>query len=239
MKAERFFYAGTGALFLVLTFAGFQKYIFGGKHEDGNAIAEQMVATVAVHSASIFAWYVLYFVQCLLIAVQNRGLHRKLGWSALAVGSMIAVTGPMVAIRSVRSAPANAAVFDWPLPQFLLIMLTEILLFLAFAAIGVLYRQRPAVHRPMMMLAGLALISGATGRIAWVVSIFGTHTWTALFGPVIALGALLGIVRYLLARRVESAFAYGFAGLALVSVIAAMLAGTNTWVEVAKAILRL
>ncbi len=151
---------------------------------------------------------------------------------------MIAVTGPLVAIRSTRSSAFGVAVFDWPGPQFLLIMLAEILLFVAFVAIGVLYRQRPRVHRPMMMLAGLTMISGATGRIAWVNSIFGFHTWTALFGPVVALGALLLLVRSLMTRRLDRELAYGYAGLALVTVVVARLAGTAGWVQLAGMILK-
>lgn len=238
MKPESYFYTGTGALFLVLTILGFEKYIFSGKHVDGSPIEAQMAATVAVHSASVFAWYVLFFVQSLLISAQNRRIHMKLGWGVIAVASMIAVTGPLVAIRSTRSSAFGVAVFDWPGPQFLLIMLTEILLFVVFVAIGVHYRQRPRIHRPMMMLASLAMISGATGRIAWMNSIFGFHTWTALFGPVVALGALLLVVRFLISRRLDREFAYGYASLALVTFVAAGMAGTDTWLHLAGILLR-
>jgi len=91
----------------------------------------------------------------------------------------------------------------------------------------------------MMMMASLALISGATGRIGWVNSIFGFHTWTALFGPVVALGALLLLVRSVMMRRPDREFAYGYAGLALVSILAAGLAGTDAWGSLAGMILKL
>jgi hypothetical protein len=48
----------------------------------------------------------------------------KLGWSVLLVASMIAVTGPLVAVLSIRLDP-SAAVFDWPARQFLLIMYSD------------------------------------------------------------------------------------------------------------------
>ena len=239
MKADQFFYSGAGALFLVLSLLGFQQYIFGGKHVDGTPIESQMVAPVAAHGASVFAWFVLFFVQSLLISTENRRVHMKLGWGVLGVASMIAVTGPLVAVRSTRSSAFGVSVFDWPGRQFLLIMLTEILLFVTFVAIGTIYRKQPRVHRPMMMMASLALISGATGRIGWVNSIFGFHAWTALFGPVVALGALLLIVRSVMMRRPDREFAYGYAGLALVSILAAGLAGTDAWGSLAGMILKL
>jgi hypothetical protein len=229
MKSDRFFYTGTGALFLVLTVIGFQHYLFGGKHFDGSPIEPPMLATVVAHSSAIFAWYVLFFVQSLLISTGNRRLHMKIGWSVLLVASTIAVTGPLVAVRSTRRATFDASVFDWPGPQFLLIMFAELALFVTFVAIGVLNRKRPRVHRPMMMLASLAILSGATARIAWVNSIFGLHTWVALFGPVVALGALLLLVRSLMTRRLDREFAIGYAALALATVVAARLAVTDVW----------
>src|SRR5580704_9657651 len=105
MKPDRLFYTAAGAIFLVLTVIGFQHYLSAGKHADGSPIDPTMLAIVVAHSSAIFAWFVLFFVQTLLISTQNRRLHMKLGWSVLAIGSMIAVTGPLVAYRSIRLVP--------------------------------------------------------------------------------------------------------------------------------------
>ena len=193
MKPDRFFYTAAGAIFLILTVAGFQHYIFQGKHVDGTPIAPTMLAIVVAHSSAIFAWFVLFFVQSLLIPTQNRRIHMKLGWAGVAIAAIIGVTGPLVAYRSIRTDPSQI-VFDWPSQQFLLIMYTEIALFVVFVTIGALNRKRPRIHRPMMLLACLAILSGATARIVIVNSIFGVHHWMALFGPVVTLGALLLVV---------------------------------------------
>jgi hypothetical protein len=238
MKPDRYFYTAAGLIFLVLTVIGFQGYIFGGKHPDGSSIDPSILATVVVHSSSVFAWYVLFFVQSLLISTHNRRVHMKLGWSVLLVASMIAVTGPLVAIRSIKLGAFSANVFDWPGPQFLFIMFSEIALFVTFTIIGVVNRKRPRVHRPMMLMASLAMLSGATARIPAVNSIFGVHTWMALFGPVIALGALLLLVRSLMTRGLDREFAFGYASLAFATVVAARLAVTNLWAGWAGTILR-
>lgn len=238
MKAERFFYAGAGAIFLVLAVSGFHRYIFGGRHFDGSPIAPSMLATVVVHSSAIFAWYVLFFVQSLLIATRNRKVHMKLGWSVLAIASTIVVTGPLVAVRSLRLAP-DGTVFDWPPAQFLLILYTEIAMYAAFVTLGVVYRKRPRIHRPMMLLASLVILTGATGRIPMLVSIFGFHHWTALFGPVVSLGALLLLLRVSMTRSFDRAFAAGFAVLVLVTAVAARLAVTAVWISWAGTILKL
>ena len=236
VKPDRLFYTAAGAIFLVLTVLGFQHYIFEGKHFNGTPIHPLILATVVAHSSSIFAWYVLFFVQSLLISTQNRRLHMKLGWSVLVIASMIALTGPLVATRSVRLDPSG--VFDWPGRQFLLIMYAEIALYVVFVAIGVFNRKRPRIHRPMMLLACLAILSGATARIPLINSIFGLHTWMALFGPVISLGALLLLARLAMTRRVDREFAAAYAAFVVVTVVASRLAVTSVWVSWAGTILK-
>ena len=237
MKPDRLFYTAAGAVFLVLTVIGFQHYIFAGKHFDGSPIDPSMLATVVAHSSSIFAWYVLFFVQSLLISTQNRRVHMKLGWSVLVIAPMIAVTGALVAVRSVRADPSGA-VFDWTGRQFLLILYSEIALYAVFVAIGVLNRKRPYIHRPMMLLASLVILTGATGRIPLINSIFGLHGWLALFGPVVSLGALLLLLRFAMTRSVDRELAASYAAYVVVTVVAARLAVTNVWANWAGTILK-
>jgi len=238
MKPDRLFYTATAVLFLLLTVVGFQRYIFGGKHFDGTPIDATMLAIVIAHSSAIFAWFLLFFVQSLLIASKNRSLHIKLGWSVLLIGGLIAVTGPVVATHSIRLFPGQQ-IFDWPGPRFLLIMYTEIALYVVFVTVGVLNRRRPRIHRPMMLMASLSILSGASSRIPLVNSIFGLHTWMALFGPVVAIGGVLLLVRCALTRRFDREFAVGFAALIVVSVVVTRLADTNMWVSLAGMILKM
>lgn len=228
MKPERLFYTATGALFLVLTVFGFRRYILGGIHADGSPIDPKMLAIVIAHSTAIFAWFLLFFLQSLLIAAKNRGIHLKLGWSVLLVATTIAVTGPLVATRSVRLVP-DQVIFDWPGPQFLLVMYAEIALYVVFVAIGLLNRKRPRIHRPMMLMASLSILTGATGRMPVMKTIFGDHHWRGIFGPVVAIGAVLLLVRWAMTQKLDREFAVAFAALVAASVVAAGLADTGLW----------
>ncbi|MEI9968741.1 MAG: hypothetical protein WDM87_09005 [Terracidiphilus sp.] len=219
MKPDRFFYTAAGAIFLVLTVLGFQQYIFHGKHVDGSAIDPAMLAIVVAHSSAIFVWFVGFLVQALLISTHNRRVHMTLGWGVVGIAALIAVTGPLVAFRSIQVAPQQV-IFDWPGPQFLLVMFTEIVLFATFVTIGVLNRKRPRIHRPMMLMASLAIVSGATARIAQVGSIFGGHQWMALFAPVVTLGVLLLVLRAALTRSFDRPFAVGLTVMAVVTLVA-------------------
>ncbi len=236
MKPDRFFYVAAGAIFLVLIVLGFQQYIFHGKHVDGSPIAPVMLAIVVAHSSAIFLWFVMFLVQALLIATHNRRVHMTLGWGVAGIAALVVVTGPLVATRSIRTDPS--AVFDWPGPQFLLVMYTEIALFAVFVTLGVLARKRPRVHRPMMLMACLSIVSGATARIAQVNSIFGFHHWIAIFGPVVTLGLLLLAVRAAMTRSFDRPFAMGLAVMTVVTLVAGRLATTNVWVDWAGMILK-
>jgi hypothetical protein len=237
MKPDRFFYVAAGAIFLVLVVLGFQQYIFHGKHSDGSPIAPVMLAIVVAHSSAIFAWFVGFLVQALLISTHNRRLHMTLGWGVVGIAALIVATGPLVATRSLQVDPSQV-IFDWPSRQFLLVMYTEIALFAMFVTIGVLNRKRPRIHRPMMLMASLAIVSGATARIPQMYSIFGVHLWMALFGPVVTLGLLLLVVRAVMTRSFDRQFAKGLAVMAVVTLLAGRLAMTGVWVDWAGMILR-
>jgi hypothetical protein len=237
MKPERYFYTFAGALFLLLTFIGFRHYILGGRHTDGSPFHPAILTLVVLHSSAVFAWFVLFFVQSLLISTQNRRLHMKLGWSVLVIGAAIALTGPVVAIRSIQVSPPFT-LFGWPYSRFLLIMLTEIVLFTTFVTIGVLNRKRPGIHRPMMLMASLALLSGATSRTPFFHAVFGVSTALGFFGPVILVGALLVLTRLALTRRFDRWFVGGYAACMIVLFAAGRLALTDTWGVWAAALLK-
>ena len=231
MKRDRYFYTCVGAIFLVLTVIGFRHYIFEHKLFTGDAIPPVMLTAIVAHSTAVFAWFVLFFVQALLIARKSRSVHMTLGWVGVAIAAAIAVTGPYVAIHSTAMVPFP--VFDWPPLPFLLVMLTEMALFVVFFTIAVLNRKKPRIHRPMMLLASLSIFSGATGRIPQVNAIFGLHEWMALFGPVAALGLIFMLVRWALTRSLEREFAMGYAVLVAVTLAVSHLGYTQTWMSLA------
>ncbi len=73
-----------------------------------------------------------------------------------------------VAFRSVQLAPADAQFFGMEYRRFLLIMFTEIAMYTVFVTVGVLARKRPKIHRPMMLLASLTILAGATARMPFL-----------------------------------------------------------------------
>lgn len=239
MKADRFFYTTSGVIFLLLMVIGFRHFIAAGAHVDGSPIDPAIRWVVVVHGTAIAAWFVLFFVQALLISTRNRRLHMKLGWSVLVIGATIACTGTLVAIRSVQVTPSDFRFFNMEYRRFLLVMLTEIGLYTVFVAAGVLNRKRPKIHRPMMLMASLAILAGATARIPWCWAVFGQDGWVGLFGPVFFLGAVLLIVRLAMTRSIDRWFVVGYACFVVAYIASERLSLTSTWMNWSGTILKL
>ena len=239
MKTDRYFYSTVGAIFLVLMLIGFRHFLLAGKAMAGDDINPVMFRLDAVHGIAIMAWFVLFFAQALLISTRNRKLHMKLGWSVLAIGGTIAVTGSLVAIRSVQNTPAGFVFFGMEYPRFLLVMLTEIAMFTAFVAVGVVARKRPKIHRPMMLMAGMTLIAGALVRIPLFRMVFGVNSPVSFFAPVFLLGALLLLLRCFMNRSLDRWFAVGYASLVIAFVAAERLSHSNLWSDWVASILKL
>lgn len=212
MKKDRYFYSIVSLTMLVLTSIGFSKFLMGGTESDDSEIPPAIKALVVVHGVALLLWIVVFFVQSVLIAVRSRKLHMTLGWGGVAIALVVILTSPVMATRAVRVRPMEH-LFGMTYSQFLLVMYTEVLAFAVFVALAIAYRKKPNVHRSMIVLATLAVISGSTSRIDVLYGAFGGHGWAGLFGVPIALGAVILAARMLLDRRFNAPFAAGYAAL--------------------------
>ncbi len=220
---------------LMLMLAGFHPFYLRGEGMGERKISPQLLPLVVVHGSAMTAWMILFLVQSLLISTRNRRLHMKLGWGAIAVASVVAISGFMVAVQSVRPVP-EVPFWGMAYRQFLLVMLAEVTLFTLFVLAGVLSRKRPKIHRAMLLLASLSILAGATVRMPILFPIFGEGGWMGIFGPIFTLGAVFLLVRSLLSRTFDRWFAAGYAALIVLYVGASKFAVSDAWGYLAKAI---
>ncbi len=237
MKTDRIFYSITAALILLIMFAGFREFFTSGHGDGGRIIAPGIMPTVIVHGMAITAWYVLSLVQSLLISVKNRKLHMKLGWSSVMLVPVVAVSGVLVAIRSVQGTP-GFVFFGMKYEDFLLLMLVEIAVFTLCVLAGILTRKRPEIHRSMMLTASLSLLLGATARMPWLNAPFGGNTPAGFFGPVFALGAVLLLVNSVRLRAFDRWLAAGYGVMVVSYGLAFYLGPTDAWRHLASGLLK-
>lgn len=235
---DRWFYSVAAFILLFFLLAGFHRFYLEGKSFDGAKVPPAILGFVLVHGFSLTLWVILFAVQSLLIGTRNKLLHMKLGWGVAAVGAVVAVSGPVMAVTSVRLR-GNFPIFGMTYSQFMLPMFSEMVAFAGFVLLGLSFRKKNLeAHRAMMLLATLAVISGATSRTHLLTRLLGGSTWWGLFGGPFILGAAFLLVRSFLIRRFDRPLAVGYAALVMFYVASVHAALTPTWGRIAAAIVR-
>jgi len=228
---ERLFYVVAAGLMLVFTAGGFRNFYLHGKAPWGNMTAQIMPLIVA-HGLAMTSWVALFLLQSTLILTGRRRLHLVIGplGGVLAVG--IVILGATVAPFSVRFSPQVYAALGGPRP-FLATMWVQMLSFGTFVGLGLAYRRRPEVHRPMMLLATIVIQSGSLGRFPYIENLAAfppLYVW----GPVLLFGALLFVLQWGMSGKPNRWYLMGYAGLVMASILSVAVGSTVFWNRMAS-----
>lgn len=234
-RMERLFYLLSGGLFLSVVAVGFQHFYLQGRASDGSPVTQQIMPLVFLHGTLMTAWIIAFVVQSGLIVSGNRRLHMSLGVGGAVLAGLLVIVGIATAIASVHYNPDSYKEI-WGARRFLSFMLTNISGFAILAGIGLIYRRRPEVHRPMLLLATL-FVAGPAGffRIPAISGLImqNIHTIIAPWIPMLVLGALLLVLKSLMTRSWDRYLAKGFAGVILGCVLQYVVSGSAWWNHVA------
>jgi len=235
LVSERLFYVIAGSLMLVATAVGFRGFLAHGKGFGGGEITRQIVPLVVVHGLAMFSWIVLFLVQSVLILKGNPRLHMRIGVGGAVLAGVMVILGSATAILSTRYNPASQ-LFGGP-RFFLAIMLGEMLSFGVLVGVAIIYRRRPEIHRPMMLLASLMIISGSLGRCPCIGQ-FAIMPPLYVLGPALALGALFLVLQWGMTRALNRWYAVGYSVMVTASCIFIVIGHSAMWNQIAGAILR-
>lgn len=239
--SNRLFYSAASLTLLVLTFIGFRMFYQNMEAFPGRPLTPPIRTLVIVHGALMTAWMLLSVVQPLLVASGRKRLHMTLGLFGTALAVAIVVASYLVAVNAARVNPPDLKVFGLTPKEFLTVPLSSIVAFGAFVLIGIRYRRRPEVHRPMMLMASIAIVSAALGRMPAINDWYaGTwlEDWFSAFLTTLLLGAVLFGIKCTLERRIDRWFAAALSALAMVWMISSLIAKTDVWVQFATLLMR-
>jgi len=233
VQSERLFYVIAGIVMLIATTAGFRLFLAQGKGFGGEEITRQIVQLVVIHGLAMFSWIVLFLVQSIFILNGNRRLHMRIGVFGAALAGVMVILGSATAILSTHHnpdvyQPLGGARF------FLATMLGEMLGFGALVAIAVIYRRRAEIHRPMMLLASLMIISGSLARCPYI-SRFAIMPPLYVLGPALVLGALFLVLQWAMVRAVSRWYAIGYSAVVVASFIFIVVGHSALWNQLAGA----
>jgi hypothetical protein len=189
---------------------------------------------VHLHGIVMTSWVALFITQVFLVARRRTKTHQRLGVLGAVLAGAVVVVGVVTAI----DAAARGASPGPPPLQFLVIPLGDILVFAILVGTSLYFRRRRLdIHKRLMLLAALNLLTPAIARIP-------LH-FIAAGGPLVFFGltdlCVLAWVTFdtIKNRRLHPAFLWGTLFIIAAQPLRLMLAGTDLWLRFATALVRL
>lgn len=177
------------------------------------ALAPRVVA----HGILFSSWVVLFLVQAALAASGQTRLHRRLGVAAAGLAVIMVVTAPPMAVDLARRRLPPGE----PL-EFLLVILTDLLLFTIFVAAGIYNRGRSETHKRLMLLAMVSMLPPSISR--WPIAV--KHPAPVIMGIMLVFLAAAPISDLVARRRLSRVTLWG--GLAVLVSLPLRLAVAQT-----------
>ena len=207
---DRWFFVAFAALSIIIVAVGFAPtyYLRGFGTEALPPVLRALPFYLHLHGVALTLWFLLYFVQAVLVANGRRDWHRSLGIVGVFVGVAVIVTTLIALLQQASASPVRPPLP--PVPFFLNV--GGVLETTVRLTCAVHFRRRPEVHKRLMYLTGVPLVGAALSRVPGATP----------FVPLLPLGLLiaLAIRDLVLTRRVHAATVWG--GIVLTLVIAGM-----------------
>lgn len=222
------FYLVMGIVALFIVLAGFfPTYI--SPVVNGTFVAKPFVH---LHGSLFFLWILFSIIQPLLVRTGHTALHRKTGVALGFFAIAIVVMGVSMAIISAK-VDINGG--DALRPRsFLLIPLTDMVLFTLFAGLGILRNRRPQDHKRLMLLATVAILPAPFARLLGALGLENMILAVLIMNSVLFAGILND---FLQGRRLHRVYLFGGAALLITHFSRIFLSQTDTWRAIADWIL--
>ncbi len=219
-------YLVTGILIAIIVIVGFWPSYFGLIMAGTLDVAP----IVHLHTFIFLGWVTLLIIQTSLVAIGRTDLHRKLGAFGIVLGIALIVMGIVVTLNRVAIGIEAGHVLK--AQQFMLIPLTDIILFSGFFIAAVINRKTPEIHKRLMLIATVALLDTPVSRMKYL----GEPLNPALFLLIwfVPLFFLL-IADFVQTRKITWLYVFGLVIL-LISGLRVPISQTEAWLSVARLI---
>lgn len=223
-RPDRLFYTVMAVAVVLTVFAGFGRtFYLRGLFATNKALSPLLI----FHGTLFTSWILLFLVQVRLVAGRRIDLHRKLGVAAGIVAALMPVVGFLAAIASARKGftPPGGP----PPLVFLMIPLTDMVVFPTLVGLALYFRRRSDIHKRLMLLGTLAILTPAIARIPFIVP-YGLPAFLGLTDVFIVTSVVYDRIRN---GRFHPAFVWGGLFIILSQPLRILIAGTPAWHAVA------
>ncbi len=238
-QRERLFYLIAGLVMSVGVAVGFHMFYLHGLNDAGQPVTQQIAPLVYVHAGLMTCWMLLFLLQCGLVMKGNRRLHMRLGRAAVGLYAVIVPIGVITALLQIHYADPGSFPPFGPY-RFLTLPLAEIANFTFFVGVAFLFRRKPEVHRPFMMMGTLSVAEAGIGRIGSIRNVFyeASHAdfFPTFWGSTVVVVLILLLVKLAMTRRSDRHFATALALFVASGLLSSYVSTTAWWIQIAHRI---
>ena len=188
---------------------------------------------VHLHGIVMTAWVLLFITQVSLVATRRTRVHQRLGIAGGVLAALVVIVGVLTALFAAARGHSPGP----PALAFLVVPLGDMLIFSVLIGLALYFRRKLQVHKRLMLLAAINLLTPAIARIPL--------SFIANGGPLAFFGltdlVLLAFVTYdtVKHRRLHPVFLWGSIFIIAMQPLRLLLAGTNVWMNFAAALVAL
>lgn len=188
---------------------------------------------VHLHGIIMTSWVILFVAQVSLVATRRTRVHQRLG----ILGGVLAALVVIVGILTALYAAARGATPGPPALSFLIIPFGDMVIFATLIGLALYYRRKLDIHKRLMLLAAINLLTPAIARIPLsFITNGGPFAFFGLTDLIVIACVALDTTKH---RRLHPAFLWGSIFLILMQPLRLLLAGTSAWLTFAAALVRL
>ncbi len=188
---------------------------------------------VHLHGIVMTAWVLLFITQISLVATRRTRVHQRLGIAGGVLAALVVIVGVLTALF----AAARGASPGPPALAFLIVPLGDMLIFSVLIGLALYFRRNLQVHKRLMLLAAINLLTPAIARIPL--------SFITNGGPIAFFGLTDLVLLVFLAydtfkhRRLHPVFLWGSIFVIALQPLRLLLAGTSVWMNFAAALVAL
>ena len=222
---SRRFYLVLTLVLIGMVVKGFWPSYYGPMVSGGGA---SRAWVMHLHGAIYSGWMLLLLLQVVLAATGRIAAHRRVGTWGIGYGAAVLVIGLVVSwaapIMHIRAG-------DWNVDRaagFMILPLVDMILFGGFFGAAVVYRNKPEIHKRLMLAATVSIVFAAVARMQLPPPLF-YFVWIA---PMVAGVAFDWVTR----RRVHPVYLISFAAMSL-AFARIFLMQSEGWLRIGRALL--
>jgi hypothetical protein len=161
-RREHRFYTGMAVAIALTVVAGFARTyylrpLFG---------LPPLSPLLHLHGVVFSSWLLLFLTQSVLVASNRTRVHRRLGVAGAVLAVVMVVVGTCTAVIRAKQGATPVEGID-PL-AFLVVPLGDMLVFSVLVASAIYFRRRPDLHKRLMLLAMISLMTAGVARLPLV-----------------------------------------------------------------------